>query len=61
MNALLSTLGKTDVQNAKASVESDRTSILQIIRDGVGYAGFNIAVSGLIKECVISVVVAEVE
>lgn len=28
MNALLTTLGKTDVHNAEASVESDRTSIL---------------------------------
>jgi len=61
MNALFSTLAKTDVTKANASVESDRTEILEIVKKGVGYANFNMAVSGLLKEWAVGVVVAAVE
>jgi len=61
IDTLFSTLGKTDVKKAEASVESDRTSILRIIEDGVGYGGFNNTVSGLLKDWAISLIIAEVE
>jgi len=61
IDTLFSTLGQTDVKKAEASVESDRTSILRIIEDGVGYDGFNNTVSGLLKTWAISMVIAEVE
>ena len=61
LDALFSTLAKTDVTKAKASVESDLTDILKIVNKGVGYAEFNKAVSGLLREWAIGIVIGAVE
>jgi len=61
VDTLFSTLAKTDVKKAEASVESDRTNILQIVEKGVGYVSFNMAVSGLLREWATGVVIGAVE
>jgi len=60
-NQLFITLAYTDVEKAKASVESDRIDILEIVQKEVGYDKFNDIVSGLLKQWAVDSVIAEVE
>ena len=59
VNTLFSTLVKTDVTKAKASVKSDFIDILNIGKE-VGYAEFNKTVSELLRERVIGVVIGAI-
>jgi len=61
LDVLFTALAKVEVTNAKAWAEEDRTKILKIVEEEVGYAEFNIAVSGLLREWAIGVVIAAVE
>ena len=61
LDVLFSALAKVEVTNAEAWAEEDRTKILKIVEEEVGYAEFNLAVSGLLREWAIGVVIAAVE
>ncbi|CAB9506002.1 Kinesin light chain [Seminavis robusta] len=56
INALYETLGKTHVENAKASVESDRLAILSQIESGAGYQGLNNEVNSLLRGWMLGVI-----
>ncbi|CAB9501022.1 Kinesin light chain [Seminavis robusta] len=49
INALYELLGNTRVENAKASVESDRLAILRKVESGVGYQKLNNKVNDLLR------------
>lgn len=61
INRLFSTLAKTDIKKAKASVPSDQTHILEIIENGAGYADFNKVVSGIFRKWAIGIIITEIE
>ncbi|CAB9520079.1 Kinesin light chain (Partial), partial [Seminavis robusta] len=49
INALYETLGKTKIENANASVESDRVAILRKVESDVGYSALNNLVNDLLR------------
>ncbi|CAB9528961.1 Kinesin light chain [Seminavis robusta] len=55
IDALYETLGNTKVENAKASVDSDRRAILARVIWGVGYQPLNHEVNKLLREWMLSV------
>ena len=61
LDVLFSALAKVEVTNAEAWAEEDRTKILKIVEEEVGYADFNLTVSGLLREWAIGVVITAVE
>lgn len=50
-DALFSVLAKTQVENAKASVETDRTMILDMIASSCGYHVLNTKVNEILGVC----------
>ena len=61
VNELLEALGTMDVRKARAWAEEDRTNIIRLVKDGVGYETFNATVSKLLKDWALGVIVDEVE
>uniref|UniRef100_A0A7S3QET1 Kinesin light chain n=1 Tax=Chaetoceros debilis TaxID=122233 RepID=A0A7S3QET1_9STRA len=55
------TLSAINVKNAKASVDADRSNILQLIQDGPGYEAFNVIVNQLIRNWAVNLVNDEVK
>ena len=49
-------LSATNVEHAKASYESDRTDILNIVKTNTGYAKFNITINTLIRKWVLRLI-----
>ncbi|CAB9511907.1 Kinesin light chain [Seminavis robusta] len=61
INALYETLGNTKVENAKASVESDRLAILSRVDSGVGFHELNNQVNDLLRGWMLHVLLQLVE
>ena len=57
INALFDTLASTNVDNAKASVESDRIDILNIIKTETSFDHFNMTINDLIRKWVIRLII----
>jgi len=53
---LFGVLTSTDVVNAKASYESDRTDILNIVKTKTGYANFNVTINTLVRKWVLRLI-----
>jgi len=53
---LFGVLSATNVENAEASYESDRTDILHIVKTKTGYAKFNITINTLIRKWVLRLI-----
>ncbi|CAB9512902.1 Kinesin light chain [Seminavis robusta] len=60
-NALYETLGKTRVQDAKATDESDRLAILRKVESDVGYQRLNSQVNNLLRQWMVDVLTHRVE
>ena len=60
INNLFKTLAATTVKKAHATVKSDLTNILQLIRHGPGYAASDASINSLIREWVTSLIDNEV-
>ena len=61
IDKLLKTLNDTSVEEAKASVEADRFSILKLIHDGPGYEGFDLIINELLRQWAMTLVDEEVK
>jgi tetratricopeptide (TPR) repeat protein len=56
IDKLFGVLSSTNVENAKASYESDRTNILNIVKSKTGYGKFNVTISTLIRKWVLQLI-----
>jgi len=53
---LFGVLSSTDIENAKASYESDRTDILNVVKAKTGYGKFNATINNLIRKWVLRLI-----
>ena len=60
IDALYHVLANIQVQNARASMDQDRVTILQMIEDSIGYANLNAYVNELLRAWVRRVILEEI-